>query len=376
MNNLYFDNAATSYPKPRSVYKAVCDAMLFAGGNPGRSAHKLSQSAATILYETREALCEFFGGSAPERVIFTPSATFALNTAIFSLKGNFGSFLISDFEHNATLRPIVTKAEKENAEVRVFKTYDDPDLTLRSFESAITNDCRGVIVNAASNVNGRCLPINEIGKICKDRNITYIVDASQLAGHEKINIAEVNCDFLCSAAHKGLFSPMGCGFMILTEKAEEFEPLIYGGNGVNSLSFDMGSDLPERFEAGTPPVALIAGLNAGIKFINSAGVDNVKIKGEHLKKYLKNKLLECENYSIYDSRGSIPIISISHKHTNCERVCEQLSKYGISTRGGIHCAPLAHRAMGTVDGGTVRISMGYFNTEKDIDVLIEVLRKI
>lgn len=376
MKNYYFDNAATSYPKPASVYNAVHEAMIIAGGNPGRSAHELSKKASLLIYETRELLCEFFDYDHAERIIFTPSATFALNTAIHSLIGSGGTFLISDIEHNATLRPIIKKAKSENAEVHVFKTYENSEQTLDSFKSSIPEKCRGVIINAASNINGRTLPIYEIGKVCKQLGLPYVIDASQLAGHEQISFEKASCDFLCCAAHKGLFAPMGCGFMILNDSSVSCEPLIYGGNGINSLSFDMGSEAPERFEAGTPPVALIAGLKAGVEFINKVGISAIKESAMQQKKYLENRICECEKYKVYSSEGSVPVISISHKLKNCERVCEELSVRGFSARGGLHCAPLAHRTIGTEDIGTVRISSGYFNTKQDIDRLIDALRAI
>lgn len=376
MINKYFDNAATSYPKPSTVYKSVINAMLNAGGNPGRSAHTLSKNASAIIYDTRELIGELFDYPHPERIIFTPSATFALNTAIFSLRCNGGTFLISDMEHNATLRPIVKKASLAGAAIRVFRTYDDKESTVSSFLSTVPQDCCAVIINAASNVNGRVLPINEIGKICKKAGIPYIVDASQLAGHEKISFTKTCADFLCCAAHKGFYSPMGCGFMLISEAFSRSEPLVYGGNGIDSLSYEMGDELPERFEAGTVSVPLIAGLKAGAEFLQKIGFSEIQESGRYQKQIIEKALSECEGYSIFSSESCVPVISVTHKKLDCERVSEALATKGFSTRGGLHCAPLAHKALGTVDSGTVRISPGYFNTKQDIDKLIEALRAI
>ncbi len=376
MASLYFDNAATSYPKPKSVYQAVTDALITCSGNPGRSTHKEAERSAKTVFDAREAVCGYFNASSPNSVFFTLNATSALNTAILGLDGNGGVFVISDIEHNAVLRPVAVKCKRENANFKIFKTYPgDFEKTVDSFLNSLTVNTRCVIVNAASNVDGRILPIKEIGEICKIKSIPYVIDASQLAGHCKIDMSKLHCSVLCCAGHKGLLSPMGCGFAIIGDIETRFAPLVFGGNGLNSKDLFIGDDLPERFESGTVGVPGIAGLLAGIRHLERA--DDVLVEKEKMNvKLIVDRLQELKGLRLFFSENGVPVISFAHICIDPEDIASKLSERNIAVRAGFHCSPLAHYSIGTYENGSVRISPSAFNTIDDCIYLTECIKRI
>ncbi len=376
MSSLYFDNAATSYPKPKCVYSAVTEALIKCGGNPGRSTHKEAERSARTVFKAREAICRYFCASEANKVFFSLNATAVLNTAILGLKGEGGSFLISDIEHNAVLRPVAVKCKRDNSRCKVFRTYPgNNEKTICSFLNELTEDTRCVAVNAASNVDGRVLPIKAIGDICKQRNIPLIIDASQLAGHRIIDLTQIHCSILCCAGHKGLFSPMGCGFGILGDIEAEFSPLIFGGNGINSKDIFIGDDLPERYESGTVAVPSIAGLLAGIEYLEKSESALVEIEKRNTK-LIVEKLRGLNGLNIFHENDGVPVISVYHEKVDSEELGSKLSDNGIAVRSGFHCAPLAHHSIGTFEHGTVRISPSAFNTFDDCMYLTECFKRI
>lgn len=373
MSSLYFDNAATSYPKPTEVYKACCNALLYCGGNPGRSNHDLSLQSARAVYEAREAVSELLNFYDPSRVVFAPNATYALNTAILGIPGIGGKIIISDMEHNAVLRAVAEKCRRDGASYEVFRTYDGDDRkTLASLENHLNENCRAVVINAASNVDGRILPIKAISKLCKQSNIPVIIDASQLLPHRIIDATEIDFTFLCCAGHKGLLSPMGCGFSLLGKNAEQFTPLTFGGNGINSMELFMGDELPERYESGTLPVPAIAGLSAGVRFVMKHGKE-IEEHTRAITDKIIDKLSEIKGVRVFHSNCGCPVISFTAEGISSDLVAEMLSKRGICVRSGLHCAPLAHCTLGTENGGTVRISPYFANTEIDCNHLIKAI---
>ena len=376
MASLYFDNAATSSPKPKCVYAAVADALINSNGNPGRSIHEAAERAAKTVFEAREAICRYFGSADTDNVFFTLNATAAINTVILGMKLKNGKILISDIEHNAVLRSVAEKCRREDLGIKIFKTYpDSKERSLYSFKNACTADVCCVAVNAASNVDGRILPIKEIGEICKRRSIPFIIDASQLAGHSRIDLNDIHYTALCCAGHKALFSPMGCGFGIIGDIEADIEPLIYGGNGISSKEIIVPKTMPERFECGTVPVPNIAGLLAGVRYLEKNGNAVMKKERENCALIIDN-LQKIDGINIFHSELGVPVISIEHNIKDCDTIGNLLSERGIAVRTGFHCAPLAHYSIGTYEGGTLRISPSAFNSFGDCTYLTESIKKI
>jgi len=378
MKIAYLDNAATSFPKPENVYKAVNYALRNCSGNPGRSSHKPAMESSELIYKTRESIAELFEADAAERVTFTLNATHAINAALRGLPNHNGTILISDMEHNAVLRTVNALCDKFGCDYSVFTTYkDSTGKTVRSAKELMNKKCICVVMTAASNVDGRILPYAEIAEECSKRKIPFILDASQLAGHKKISISKENITVLCAPGHKGLFGPMGCGIMILGNNGEEFFPSIYGGNGTNSMELDMGSTLPEKYEAGTLPVASIAGLGAGVQFIKNVGFSEIERVSQSLIDKTLNILEKYPDITLYHKYGGSPVVSITHRSISSGKLEEFLASEGICCRSGLHCAPLAHHTLGTINrGGTLRISLTCLTPQESLYNLNRALKKI
>ncbi len=369
---IYFDNAATTYPKPQSVVRAVSDAIK-GFGNPGRGAHALSMRAADEVYKCRAAAAKMFGAKT-ENVIFTSGATHSLNLAIGAYRERQGSILISDLEHNSVLRPALASTR----EVKIFSSY--PHLSGNEREGMIlagineVSDNAAVLVcTAASNICGVKMPISEIGRFCREHGILFIVDGAQAGGIVDIDILRDNIDVLCLPGHKGLYGPMGCGLMILGEEVT-LPPLMYGGSGVDSRSAAMPQLPPERYEAGTLPLPLIAGLRQGIEFVSEKSPERIRSHEEKLSRMLKNQLSEDKRIRIYAPHHDGGIVLFSVDGRDAEDVAAYLDSHGICVRAGLHCAPLAHDTLGSE--GAVRVSFGVQNTAKEVRVLCEKMMAI
>lgn len=366
---IYLDNAATTYPKPPSVIKAVTDA-LHRFGNPGRGGHTPAMAAAEELYLTRKTAAKMFGAS-PERVIFTSGATHSLNIAINAAGYRDGAILISSMEHNAVLRP----ASALGKDVRVFDACpslwgDERTVSILSSIDALAKGASALVCTAASNICGLTMPIREIGKYCRDHGILYVVDGAQAGGIYDIDVKRDLIDVLCLPSHKGLYGPMGAGMMILGENNVSLPPLMYGGSGTASRELGMPDFPPERFEAGTLPVPAVAGLRRGMEFVSKITAKVIREHEQKLALKLTKKLTSL-GIKVYlpDHIGSCVLFDIPERLP--EEVALALDKYGICTRAGLHCAPLAHRTLGS--DGAVRVSFGAFNTEAEV---IELCRKI
>lgn len=369
---IYLDNAATSFPKPRNVISAYNCAVRLYGGNPGRSSHYLSRQAANLIYETREEIASLFDGQ-PENVVFTLNATYALNIAISALRPKGGLALISNFEHNAVLRPIACGGNYE-----VFDASGSDEDVIRSFTAALSFKPSLVVCNHASNLCGKILPIERIGKICRDNGIPFIIDASQSAGHRSLSLRDTFADAICAPGHKGLYGTQGSGFVIFGDKyrdnASMLSPFVHGGNGVNSLEPFMPDFLPERYEGGTLPTPAIAALCAGIKEIKRITIPNV----EYLENALGRRLIEglsvINGATVYGNYGGGTVL-FNLNGRSSEDVASMLDQNGICVRAGYHCCPLGHKALKTPQGGAVRVSVSPYNSRYDIDRLLTVLNK-
>ena len=373
---IYLDNAATTYPKPQSVIKAVDDA-LKKSANPGRSGHTLSQSTAISVYEVREKLKDMFSAPAVENVVFTLNCTHAINYVLKGLIKSGDRIVTSSFEHNAVMRPL-EKLKKQGVHVDIAEAYpDDKEATVRSFSRLINTNTKLVICTAASNVIGLKMPIKEIGMMCKQFGISFCVDAAQLAGVCDINMKECNIDYLCIAAHKGLYAPMGTG--VLITKDNRLDTIIEGGTGTASIMLDQPNDLPEMLESGTINVPGIIGLGAGIDFVKSKGFDKIYNHEMGLVKRLYKQLKSTPGVKLYTPEPDdnyAPVLSFNINGLNSVDSASKLNSLGFATRAGLHCAPFAHKRIGTIESGTVRICPSVFTSGQDIDKFAAAVRRI
>lgn len=373
---IYLDNAATTYPKPQSVIKAVDDA-LKKSANPGRSGHTLSQSTAISVYEVREKLKDMFSAPAVENVVFTLNCTHAINYVLKGLIKSGDRIVTSSFEHNAVMRPL-EKLKKQGVHIDIAEAYpDDKEATVRSFSRLINTNTKLVICTAASNVIGLKMPIKEIGMMCKQFGISFCVDAAQLAGVCDINMKECNIDYLCIAAHKGLYAPMGTG--VLITKDNRLDTIIEGGTGTASIMLNQPNDLPEMLESGTINVPGIIGLGAGIDFVKSKGFDKIYNHEMGLVKRLYKQLKSTPGVKLYTPEPDdnyAPVLSFNINGLNSVDSASKLNSLGFATRAGLHCAPFAHKRIGTIESGTVRICPSVFTSGQDIDKFAAAVRQI
>ena len=372
---IYFDNAATTGKKPQRVVNAVNNALLHLSANPGRSGHTLSEMTASRVFSVREKVAGFFGASGPENVIFTANCTASINYVIKGVLKSGDHCIISDLEHNAVLRPLHKWGIKYDvAEVSLI----DDEITVNNFKNLITPNTKMIICTGASNVIGRILPIEKIGALCKENGLLFTVDAAQIAGVIPIDMKKMKIDYLCIAAHKGLYATMGTGILVAEKPINN--TIIEGGTGTNSLEITQPDFLPERLESGTVNVAGIMGIGAGIDFVKTLGVNNIHNREMQLLAPLYNRLKSDENIILYTPDFSAekyaPVISFDIKGLTSGETGDKLNRSGIAVRAGLHCAPLAHKKIGTQESGTVRISPGIFNTPREIDYLIAKIRLI
>lgn len=372
---IYFDNAATSGVKPQGVIKAVENALKNYSANPGRSGHALAQKTAEKVYETREKIADFFGAKAPDNVIFTMNCTHSLNIVIKGILRRGDHIIISNLEHNAVLRPL----KKWGVSYDVVNVdFADDGKTVENFKNKFKTNTKMVLCTAASNVFGKMLPLKELGKICKERGVFFAVDAAQGAGVIPINMEEMNIDFLCIAPHKGLYSPTGIGILI-TDKFIH-NTLIEGGTGTNSLELTQPMMLPERLESGTLNIPAIFGVFAGIDFVRSKGIDKIYSHEMMLIQKLYKSLKNTEGIILYTPQPKMgeyaPVLSFNYGDLHSEKVGNFLAEKSIAVRAGLHCAPLAHKAFGTENRGTVRVSVSAFNTMLEIEEFYSAIKSL
>ena len=390
MPEIYFDNAATSYPKPESVYKNVYKFMKEIGVSSGRGAYRKALEADRIIYETRRKLALLFGIKDASRIVFTANATDSLNLALKGFLKPDSHVITTSMEHNALWRPLKRLERERGVEIKVVQCASDGMLNppfIPPFSKggggdladAIKPNTSLIAMLHASNVVGTIMPIKEIGQIAKEKKIPLLVDAAQTAGVYPLDVEELGIDMLAFTGHKGLLSPQGTGGLYIREGIK-LEPLKEGGTGGESILETQPSNLPDKYEAGTLNAPGLAGLGAGVSFILSEGVDKIRAKEIALTKRLIDKLAEIPEVKIYgpkDAEKQVGVVSINIADYAPEEIGYVLDEvYGIMVRTGLHCAPCAHRTIGTIERGTLRIGLGYFNTEEEIDYLTESLKNI
>lgn len=365
---IYFDSAATTLQKPPSVCAAVQRAMRTHAG-VGRGSYAAAELAARTVYSCREEAAALFDAQA-EQVVFTMNATHALNIAIHSLVRPGARVVTSGFEHNAVVRPLYARgAEVLVAGRRVF----DADDLLASFESFLKTAPSAAVCTHVSNVFGFILPIDRIASLCRAYGVPLIVDASQSAGTLPLSLKNTGAAFIAMPGHKGLFGPQGTGLLLC---ADEAEPLLFGGTGSNSELADMPEFLPDRLEAGTHNVCGIAGLLEGLRFVRRKTPNAILRHERRLAELLLDGLRELPTVCPYFGTPQSGVVSFTVRDVDCEEAARRLAREGIAVRAGLHCAPMAHRSVGTLETGTVRVSFSPFNTAEEVRRFLRISKKL
>ncbi|WP_281999587.1 aminotransferase class V-fold PLP-dependent enzyme [Geotalea uraniireducens] len=376
--SIYLDNAATSFPKPDSVYNAVDLALREIGVGPGRGGYRRGMAATRLVFEAREEVAALFGIADSSRVVFTHSATESLNLALFGLLRPGDHVITTTVEHNSLARPLHLLGRQGVAVTRV-EADRHGFVTAAQVAAALRPKTRLVALAHCSNVTGAIQPIGEIAAIARRAGALLLVDAAQSAGMIPIDAPALGIDLLAAPGHKGLLGPQGTGVLYLAEGVE-LTPLMVGGTGSFSSELDQPAAMPERFESGTLNTPGIAGLKAGVEFVRKIGVGQIRDREQLLVSRLLAGLAEIPAVTVHGPAGDEPrggVVSITVAGIDPQTVGFRLDNdFDISVRVGLHCAPDAHRTIGTYPGGTIRISPGYFNADHDVDALLAALAQI
>jgi cysteine desulfurase family protein len=381
MREVYLDNAATTRFKPDSVIDEMTNFLKNLNCSPGRGGYECAMKSGRKVMNARFTINDFFNGSDVENVIFTKNITESLNFLIKGLLKKGDHVITTTLEHNAVLRPLNQLEDKDLIETSYIKCSQDGLLDPQDIEKEIKNNTKLIILNHASNVTGTILPALEVGKIAKKHGLFYALDTAQTAGLLDLDFKKLNLDFLGFTGHKGLLGPQGIGGMILSNRlVNKMDSLITGGTGSLSESVKQPDFLPDKFESGTLNTPGIIGLKAGIEYINNKGINNLYQHEIELFKSFLSGLNELDNIEVYGSKdlnNKVPTVSLSVKGYDLGDLGFKLAeKYGIMVRSGLHCAPLAHKTIGTYPEGTLRFSLGINTTKDDIDYTLEVLAKL
>jgi cysteine desulfurase / selenocysteine lyase len=376
--SIYLDNAATTYPKPEQVYRALDHAMRRVGVGPGRGSHSLGLAASRLVFEAREAVAGLFGIRDSSRVIFTHSATEALNLAVTGILRPGDHVVSTTMEHNSLVRPLKV-AEKSGVEITWVAGDGCGIVDEKAVCAALRGNTRLVALSHCSNVTGTLQAIGEIGAVTRKSGLLLLADVAQSAGTVPIDVGDMNIDLLAVPGHKGLYGPQGTGILYVAEGVD-LSPLIVGGTGGFSSSDEQPEVLPERFESGTMNTPGIAGLKAGVDFVRETGIEALRRHESSLVDQLLEGFSDLPAVIHYapdkeEKRGGVVSFTVSG-HDPSEIGFRLDNEFDIAVRVGLHCAPWAHRTIGTFPGGTVRVSPGYFNTSQDIEEFLRALRSI
>lgn len=374
----YWDNAATTWPKPAPVTEAVNRALVHFGANPGRGGHAMGMAASQEIYRCRETAARFFHLDNPGAVVFTLNCTMALNMAIKGLLRTSGRVVVSDLEHNAVMRPLHALSPGRPIYDVAPVTPGDDDATVEAFRRCITPFTRAIVCTHASNVFGVRLPIRRLGALAREHGVAFVVDAAQTAGILPIDMEADNIDFLCVAGHKGLYGPMGTG-MLLCSGRFELPSFIEGGTGSQSIQLDQPDELPDRLESGTPNMAGICGLRAGMEWVQARGLKAIHAQEMRHVQMLYEEFSHIPGVVLYTAFPQedwcVPVLSMNIAGCPSVEVGDALNRYGIAVRAGLHCAPAAHRKFGTLPTGTVRFAPSVFTTRQESSQVCAAVRR-
>lgn len=383
---IYMDNAATSWPKPPAMLAAMRRFIEQVGANPGRSGHRPAVEAARVVYGAREAVAELLGASDPLRVVFTANATQALNLALRGLLVRGDHVVTTGMEHNSVMRPLRALEQEEGLALTVVPCSPDGTLDPGDVERALRPQTKLIVVNHASNVIGTVLPVREVAGIARRHGVLLLVDGAQSAGALPFSMEELGIDLVAFTGHKSLYGPTGSGGLVIGERVdvERFRPLVWGGTGSRSESETQPDFLPDRFESGTLNVVGLAGLEAGVRWVIDRGVEEIRAQEREMTAALIAGLREIGDsgtevrvYGVTDVDRRLPTVSFTVAGMEPAEVGLRLDdEYGIAARVGLHCAPQAHRTMGTYPDGTVRLSLGAFTMEDDVAATVAAVQAL
>ncbi|MBC7185462.1 MAG: aminotransferase class V-fold PLP-dependent enzyme [Calditrichaeota bacterium] len=378
---IYLDNAATTWPKPPAVRRAMLQFMDKVGANPGRSGHRLSVAAARLFYRGREEIAALVGCDDPLRVVFCANATAALNQALHGLLNPGDHVVCTSMEHNSVMRPLHAMVQR-GVLLTVAPCSVTGELACAAVEQAITPRTRLIVATHASNAVGTILPVGELAKLARRRNVLLLVDAAQTLGAIPLDLRQTPIDLLAFTGHKALFGPMGTGGLVIGPRVplSELRPLLQGGTGSRSEEEEQPDFLPDKYESGTPNVVGIAGLAAGVRWLRRQGVEAIRAREEELTSQLFSGLKNIPGVTVYgpDSVARrAPVVLFNIEGRDPAWVAQRLDReYGIMCRPGLHCAPRAHKTIGTFPRGAVRFSLSAFTTRLQIERAVQAVARI
>lgn len=380
MKIIYFDNAATSWPKPEAMIKAMSDFNANVGANPGRSGHRLSIEAGRVIFRAREAVASLLGADDPHSVIFARNATAGINTVLSGLLRPGDHVITSGMEHNSVMRPL-RALERKGVELGVVSCSASGCISPDDITAAFKKNTRMIILTHASNVTGTIMPIADIAKIACNAGVVLCVDAAQTAGSIPISVIKENIDILIFSGHKSLYGPQGTGGFYIRKGLETIvNPLEYGGTGSRSEFEEQPEFMPDRYESGTPNTIGLAGLGAGVSFVYGIGIEEIRAKETALTNLFVDGIRSVKGLKIHgdtNPANRTAVVSFTIDGVSPSEISYRLDEeFGILARPGLHCAPSAHRTIGTFPEGTVRFSFGYFTTEEEIKIAIKAIESI
>ena len=374
---IYMDNAATTMHKPECVIEAVLAAM-HSMGNAGRGAHAASLDASRTIYGTREELANFFHAESPKQIVFTSNSTESLNTAIRGTIEAGDHVITTEMEHNSVLRPLYDLAD-HGVEVTILPADETGIICYDDFEKEIRPNTKAIVCTNGSNLTGNMIDVKRVGEIAKKHGLLFIVDASQTAGVYEIDVQDMQIDILCFTGHKGLLGPQGTGGMYV-RSGLSVKPLKCGGSGVDTYNTHHPKEMPTALEAGTLNGHGIAGLGAGVGYIVENGIDKLREKELDMMWKFYNGVKDIPGVKVYgdfQTKRRCPIVALNIGDYDSSEVSDELlMTYDISTRPGAHCAPLMHKALGTVEQGAVRFSFSHFNTDEEVEIAIKAIEEL
>ncbi len=374
---IYMDNAATTIHKPEEVRAAVM-AAFDTMGNAGRGASVPALDASRIIYGTREKLARLFHAGDPRRIVFTANSTESLNIALKGLFSRGDHVITTVLEHNSVLRPLY-ECRENGVELTILGCDGKGRISYEEMEAAVQADTKAVVCTHASNLTGNMIELERVGAMAKRHGLLFVVDASQTAGVWPIDVEKMQIDVLCFTGHKSLLGPQGTGGMYVREGVY-IRPLLSGGSGIDTYNEKHPAEMPTALEAGTLNGHGIAGLGAALSWIEKTGMDRIRQRELSLMRRFYNGVFRIPGVTVYgdlETEKRAPVVSLNILDYDSSEVSDELSTvYGIVTRPGAHCAPLMHRALGTVEQGAVRFSFSFFNTEEEVDLAIEAVREL
>ncbi len=374
---IYLDQAATSYPKPPEVVEAMCEALQHAGSS-GRGAHHLSLAASRLIFETRCDLADFLGAEDPSCIAFTANATESLNLALFGLLNPGDHVITTELEHNSVLRPLYC-LEGRGVEITILPADQRGVVDFSALETSVRQTTRAIVLTHASNVTGNLVDLEYVEGFCREHNLLLIVDGAQTTGFYPYKLKQSSIAILCFTGHKGLYGPQGVGG-IYVKPGLALRPLKVGGSGIQTFSKTHPSQMPEALEAGTLNLPGIAGLGAGVRYLESKGLDSIRSEEVELTGFFHKAVSAIPGIEVYGDFSApfrCPIVALNIRGVDSGLVSQLLTeKYEIYTRAGGHCAPLMHSALGTGQLGAVRFSFSHLNTKAELEVATQALQEI